>query len=140
MLFSLERYVNCVGQGGDLELTFAALKGSDHLEFLVDNRLFRPVSTPQIESIYNKTAPTLPNSFTFVTRSQVLEGIDPEEWMLLQPGAHKLVAKSLEVPQLAAEVERAVRQVQESLDWEAAHEKQQIDVTEKEKENEQTRK
>ena len=71
-----------------------------------------------METIYNQIAPNLLNSFTFVTRSQVLEGIDPEEKMLLQPGAHKLIAKSLKVPELAAEVERAVRQVKESLDRE----------------------
>lgn len=57
------------------------------------------------------------HSFTFVTRSQVLNGNDPEETMLLKPGAHKLVAKTLEVPELAAEVERAVAQVEESRKW-----------------------
>jgi hypothetical protein len=117
-----------------LELTFAALKGSDHLDFLVDHRLFRPTSTTHIESIYNQTAPNRLNNFMFVTRSQVLEGIDSEESMLLQPGAHKLVARSLEVPQLAAEVERAIRQVKQSLDQEAEHERQTIEDSNKEKE------
>ena len=92
------------------------------------------MSTTQIESIYNQTAPNLLNSFTFVTRSQVLEGTDPDESMLLQPGAHKLVALNLEVPQLAAEVERAIRQVKESLDREAEHERQTIEASSKEKE------
>jgi hypothetical protein len=66
-----------------------------------------------MEDIY-ETPPNESHNFTFVTRSQILEGIDPEEKMLLHRGAHKLVAKSLEVPELAAEVERAIRQVEES--------------------------
>jgi hypothetical protein len=102
-----------------------------------------------MENIY-KTAPNMSKNFTFVTRSQILEGIDPEESMLLQPGAHKLVAKNLEVPELAAEVERAIRQVNESLEREVEQERHQerhqgrhqetqpMDVQEEEKE--QTRK
>jgi hypothetical protein len=104
-------------------LMFTALKGSDHLDFLLDYRLLRPISTPQIESIYNDTAPNLLNSFTFVTQSQVLDGLDLEESMLLQAGAHKLVAKSLEVPELAAEVERAVHQVKQSVKRKAEQER-----------------
>lgn len=138
MLFSLERYVKNSDQRTLPKLISIALKGSDHLEFVVDNRLFRPISTPQIESIYSTTAPKLLNSFTFVTRSQVLEGVDPEEFMLLQPGTHKLVANSLGVPELGAEVERAVRQVHESLKQEAEQEKRQMEAQVKEKE--QTRK
>lgn len=138
MLFSLERYLPCLRRDNFSSSFFAALKGSDHLDFLVDSRLFRPISTPQIESIYKKTAPKRLNSFTFVTRSQVLEGTDPEEVMLLQPGAHKLVAMSLGVPELAAEVERAIRQVEDSLNLQAEQERQQIEAPRKEKE--QTRK
>lgn len=137
MLFSLERCAHCCRHGNLPKLTFAALKGSDHLDFLVDSRLFRPVSTPDMESIYS-TPPNLSKSFTFVTRTQVLEGVDPEESMLLQPGAHKLVAKNLEVPELAAEVERAVRQVKQSLQRQIEQERQQIDA--REKQNDSTRK
>ena len=122
-------------------LTFTALKGSDHLDFLVDSRLLRPTSTSQMENIY-KTPPNMSKNFAFVTRSQVLEGLDPEECMLLQPGAHKLVATSLEVPELAAEVERAIRQVKESLERQTEQERQQdrqpVDAREEGKE--QTRK
>lgn len=117
----------------DLKLTLAALKGSDHLDLLVDHRLFTPMSTPQIETLYEQVAPKLSNSFTFVTRSQVLEGTDPEEKMLLQPGVHKLIAESLEVPELAIEVERAVRQVKESLDRETEHQRRLEEYSTKEK-------
>ncbi len=134
MLFPLERCGHCCRHENFHGLTLAALKGSDHLDFLVDSRLFRPVSTPQMEDIYS-TPPNLSKTFTFVTRSQVLEGLDPEESMLLHPGAHKLVAKNLEVPELAAEVERAVRQVKESLQRQTEQDRQQIDTQVKPKES-----
>ena len=41
--------------------------------------------------------------------------MEPEEHMLLDEASHSLVAKELKVPELNAEVERAVRQVKESL-------------------------
>lgn len=78
--------------------------------------------------------PNLLSRFTFVTRTQVLDGNDPEERMLLLPGAHTLVAKSLEVPSLAAEVERAVRQVKESIELQSEQEREQMEVARKEKE------
>jgi hypothetical protein len=65
-----------------------------------------------MEQIYLKTAPNLQNSFTYVTRSQVIEGTDPEEQMLLPASSHKLVAQTLKVPELATEVERAIHQVE----------------------------
>jgi len=102
-----------------------ALKGSDHLDFIIDHRIFKPISTPQIESIYRKVAPHLQNSFIFVTRSQVVEGTDPEEQMLLTASSHTLIAKSLNVPELSGEVERAVRQVEASLKREESARKQQ---------------
>jgi len=92
-----------------------ALKGSDHLDFIIDNRLFQPTPTPELESVYRKTVPNLPNSFTYVTKSQVEEGIDPDEKLLLTSSSHTLIAKNLGVPELGGEVERAVRQVETSL-------------------------
>lgn len=107
-----------------------ALKGSDHLDFILDHRIFRPVSSPQIESVYQKTVPELQDSFTFVTRNQVLDGTEPEEHMLLTASSHTLIAKSLQVPELSLEVERAVRQVEASLQKEdlARKESQQIEA------------
>ena len=64
----------------------------------------------------------------------MLKGSDPQEVLLLKPGAHKLVARSLEVPELAAEVERAVRQVEESVQRQAEQEKQQLGAPTKERE------
>ena len=93
----------------------AALKGSDHIDFLLDHRLFEAISTPEIESIYQKTSPDLLHSYEFVTRGQVEEGVDPKEEMLLQASSHTMVAQRLGVPELSGEVERAMWQVAESI-------------------------
>ena len=91
------------------------MKGSDHLDFLLDHRLLQAVSTPQMEGIYSKLDPQRLKPFTFVTRSQVLQGNDPEETMLLDESSPALVAGRLGVPQLSTEVDRAVRQIKERL-------------------------
>jgi len=105
-----------------------ALKGSDHLSFILDHRLYRPVSSAELEAIYLKTAPHLQNSFNFVTRSQVLDGTDPEEQLLLPAGSHKVVAEQLKVPELVAELERAIHQIEEGLKREEAEKTQKQHV------------
>jgi hypothetical protein len=93
-----------------------------------------------MEQIYLRTAPHLQHSFTYVTRSQVMEGSDPEEQMLLTSSSHKLVAKTLNVPELAAEIERAVRQVEVSLARQKALEEERLEMEAHRKEQEQERK
>ena len=102
----------------ELSLSGAALKGSDHLDFILDHRLIRPVSNPALEDLYRKLAPKLEHSYTFVTASEVLEGTDPEERMILPAESHSVVAKTLEVPELSGELERAVGQVQKAIEKE----------------------
>lgn len=97
-----------------------ALKGSDHLDFILDHRLFRPVSTPEVEQIYRRVAPELQNSFVFVTPSQIEDGTAGDEKVLLPSGVHTKVAKRLEVPELTGEVERAIWQVEQQLQKTAA--------------------
>jgi nitrogen-specific signal transduction histidine kinase len=93
-----------------------------------------------MEQIYLRTAPNLQNSFTFVTRSQVMEGVDPEEQMLLTGSSHKLVAQTLNVPELGGEVERAVRQVEATLARQNALEEERLEMEAHRKEQEQQRK
>jgi hypothetical protein len=90
------------------------LKGSDHLEFILDNRLYRPVSSQPLEDLYEKVAPDAPD-YSFVTRSQVLDGSAPKETLILPSGNHNLIAKTLEAHELSSEVERAVWQVENAL-------------------------
>ena len=89
-----------------------------------------------MEQIYLETAPNLQNGFVFVTRSQVMEGTDPEDQMLLTKGCHKLVAQSLGVPELSGEVERAVSQVEQIFERARALEQEKIDVDRHQKEQE----
>jgi hypothetical protein len=88
-----------------------ALKGSDHLDFILDNRLYRPVSPPEIEDMYEEIAPNAPD-FTFVTQSQVLDKTAPPEEIILPAECHDRVATVTQVPELSGEVERAVWQIQ----------------------------
>lgn len=90
-----------------------ALRGSDHLEFIVEHRLFSPNSPKQIEDLYDKIAPDL--DYSFVTRNQILEGSLPPEQVILTEGSHVQIAKTLQVPELSGEVERAVWQVENAL-------------------------
>lgn len=109
-----------------------AVKGSDHLEFILDHRLFKPVSTPEVEALYERIAPGMEDSFEFVTRAQLEEGGIKKEQLLMSAGAHTDVSKSLEVPELSGEVERAVWQVEQAA---AKAEKEQAEKEEKEQED-----
>ena len=90
------------------------MKGSDYLEFICDNRLYRPVSTEQLEDLYEQVAPDAPD-YHYVTRSQVLDGSAPKETLVLPAGNHNIIAKTLGVPELSSEVERAVWQIGKAL-------------------------
>jgi hypothetical protein len=92
-----------------------ALRGSDHLDFLLDHRILRFISTPEIEAIYKTAAPNHQHSYQFITRNQALDGEDPKELLLLTSGSHVPISKDLEAPELNLEVERAVMQVETSL-------------------------
>lgn len=93
-----------------------------------------------MEQIYLKTAPKLQNSFTYVTRSDVMDRVNPEEQMLLTDSSHKLVAQTLNVLELGGEVERAVRQVQATLARQKALEEERLKLEAHRKAQEQERK
>jgi hypothetical protein len=93
-----------------------------------------------MEQIYLRTAPNLQNSFTYVTRTQVMDGADPEEQMLLTDSSHKMVAQTLNVPELGGEIERAVHQVEAALAQQKALEEERLEMEAHRKEQEQQRK
>ena len=105
----------------------AALKGSDHLEFILENRLYRPVSTKQLEDLYEQIAPDAPD-YNFVTRSQLLDGSAAKETLILPSGNHNVIAKTLGVAELSSEVERAVWQVENALRKEKEQDEKQTAV------------
>ncbi|KAK5196498.1 hypothetical protein LTR99_005286 [Exophiala xenobiotica] len=94
-----------------------ALKGSDHLDFILDHRLYRPISPPEVEDLYEQVAPDAPD-FKFITRAEVLDDSVPPEQIILPADSHDLVAKVTGVPELSGEVERAVWQVQRQFERE----------------------
>ncbi|KAK4948144.1 hypothetical protein LTR10_013198 [Elasticomyces elasticus] len=103
---------------------YRSLKGSDHLDFILDHRLYRPVSPPEIEELYEQVAPDAPD-FNYVTASQVTDGSAPPEKMILPADSHDLVAKTTGVVELSGEVERAVWQVQRHFEREKKKQAQQ---------------
>ena len=76
--------------------------------------MYRPTSTKQIEDLLEKIAPDSPD-FTFVTAGQIEDGTAPPEKQILTSGSHTVVARTLGVPALSGEVERAVWQVGNAL-------------------------
>ncbi|OCT53386.1 hypothetical protein CLCR_10535 [Cladophialophora carrionii] len=86
--------------------------------------LYRPVSPPEIEDLYEQVAPDAPD-FTFVTSSQVLDGTAPPEQIILPAECHNLVAKVTGVPELSGEVERAVWQIQRQFKREQSQQEKQ---------------
>lgn len=110
----------------------AALKGSDHLDFILDNRLFRLRSTPEVEKLFEDLAPDSPD-FHFVTRSQIVDGTAPPEKLILTKNTHNKVARVLKVPELGNEVERAIWQVTRQLREQQEKNPQPKDSEKKEK-------
>lgn len=75
--------------------------------------MFNLRSPKRIEDLYDKIAPDL--DYSFVTRRKILEGKLPPEQVILTSGSHIEIAKTLQVPELSGEVERAVWQVENEL-------------------------
>jgi len=81
----------------------------------LDHRLFKTVSTPAVEAIYEQHAPYLQQSFEFVTRAQIEEGTAQKEQPLIPAGAHNTIATDLQAPELSGEIERAVWQIERAM-------------------------
>lgn len=81
-----------------------------------------------MENLYRRFAPSLEDSFEFVTRSQIEENTASKEEAILPSGAHIEVAKKLEVPELSGELERAIWQVEQGFakEKEAAKQKEAL--------------
>jgi hypothetical protein len=89
-----------------------ALNGSKHLEFLLDHNLIKPTSMADLEHVYSKH----PENDSEKPRIEEFkdEKHEHEDTMLLTQSDGKDLAKVLHAPELAAEVERAVEQVEKS--------------------------
>jgi len=135
-LVSLERYTILYSVGCSAVLSHVtALKGSQHLEYLVKNNLITPTSTPELSKIYAKSKEQAKYVVVPQTQAEKETLTHPEERMLLDHSSSQVVARSLMVPELAAEVERAVTQVQNAMsaEEELADEKRKLDEAHKPK-------
>ncbi|KKY28290.1 hypothetical protein UCRPC4_g00636 [Phaeomoniella chlamydospora] len=88
---------------------YRAFYGSKHLVYLVENNLLKPTSLPSLESFYSPESssqfdlsPNKPENFV-------------EEHLLLDESSHTALAQTLKVPELSAELERAVKQVRSAI-------------------------
>lgn len=100
-----------------------ALNGSKHLQFLVENNLVNPLPSPEIERIYARALATLNGKASLEKKSSTgtIEEIEEKDKrILLDISDGKDLAKALNAPELAVEVERAVTQVNKKLKQEHA--------------------
>ena len=87
------------------------------MEFLVDNSLINPLSVPELELLYSKRFAATRDRIQSESNSP--EAVSPDgssdDTTLLEESDAKRLAKVLEAPELAVEVERAVVQVRRML-------------------------
>jgi hypothetical protein len=95
----------------------AALNGSKHLEYLVQNSLLNPVSLPELERLYAKRASyALDDTQVDTPPSEMVEDMEQsDDRVLLKMSDAKKLASILEAPELALEAERAIVQVSGQL-------------------------
>jgi hypothetical protein len=136
-----------------------ALSGSQHLEFLLNNKLLQPVPSTSLQRAY-QIRTIVPQQMEELKKinaagvpeeqrtSQVMKIIeDPsktqpiqaqsdtaEEQLLLEKRSGKLVERVLKLPGLSMEIERAVDQIQRLMAKEAQEKEAKQEPTPEEKE------
>ena len=102
----------------------SALSGSKHLEFLLQHNLIKPTPSWMLDATYgvSKSARETAEANSKAPLSKNHPG-EPQhdlgelqELMLLHPSDAKIIAESVNVSEIAVEVERAVKQVEKSLE------------------------
>lgn len=104
-----------------------ALSGSKHVEFLLDHKLIQKSPSPLLDTLYSiaRVDAALSGARREVERlragrdhgeAKLQNTSDPHgEEMLLSQSSGRLIAETLEVPELEMEIERAIAQVERSL-------------------------
>ena len=114
--------------GPRLQLTVAAVSGSKHLDFLLNNNLLVLSTSTVLDRVYaprlrelalddatvQTSSPKVPPDNPLVLAEQ-LEAAHGKEILLLRKSDAQVAAQILDIPELTVEVERAVEQVQRSL-------------------------
>lgn len=108
--------------------SFAALSGSKHLEFLLDNYLIQPRSSTRLDELYTAglmyrtreesraapyPTPEQARQVAELVEKQTKDG--KEDVMMLRRWNGKLLAERFQLPDMEVEIERAVEQVEASI-------------------------
>ncbi|KAI9842861.1 MAG: hypothetical protein M1837_006882 [Sclerophora amabilis] len=110
-------------------IPISALSGSKHIEFLLDNSLLESEPSADLDKMYSTTVARLsgqrdskiPPGATRRAASNASESAklqdatDPEEAMVLRRENGRPIAEALDVPELHAELERAIAQVEAAI-------------------------
>lgn len=120
-MVTLARYVRRRASQA-LDLTLAALNGSKHIEFLLQNNLITRTPSAELSRVYSRALlwasvkrldPTALKQYVKITFT--IDEEKEEEIQLLEQSNGRAVAKVLKIPELAAELDRAVMQVELSV-------------------------
>ncbi len=92
-----------------------ALSGSKHIEFLLENKLVKPKPSPILDELYasGKLRFDAASISSTEKSTKTLEDIDEE--MILHKSDGSRIAEALKIPELDVELDRAVWQVEKSL-------------------------
>lgn len=97
-----------------------ALEGGKHLEFLLRNKLLAPVPSTELDAIYRMNGPRNCEKAQVSGDTDVID-LDP---VLVTKSDAQMIAKTLQVPELAGELERALNQVHSKTLEAEAHQRQ----------------
>ncbi|KAJ6013588.1 hypothetical protein N7540_008179 [Penicillium herquei] len=116
---------------------YRALKGSQHLEFLVGKKLINPISLPELEQLYAKRVSYVIDDTPIDTpHAQMVDNMEQsDERVLLKFSDAKKLATIFKAPELALEAERAIIQVSEQLQARKEEAKAKEEAKEKEKDS-----
>ena len=95
-----------------------ALRGSQHLEFLLKHNLLKPETSQSLDVMYAmkkaRFSSPPPETLTNSEPNPSLESPGAEEIILLDETDGKAVAEAVQQPEAGVEVERAIRQIKQA--------------------------
>ncbi|KAG5948815.1 hypothetical protein E4U53_006127 [Claviceps sorghi] len=102
-----------------------ALAGGKHVQLLLDKKLLRPTPSPVLDALYSQAGTLQPTPAHKSPDSTPTPSPDPaaREVLLLTQAQVRSCSEKLDVPALEMELERAIWQVEQSIEREAKEEK-----------------
>ncbi|POS77199.1 hypothetical protein DHEL01_v204396 [Diaporthe helianthi] len=103
-----------------------ALAGGKHIQFLLQNKLLIHTPSPRLDEVYSEQEPPLPSTPETTTTPGEPKNKNPTlpanaqpeggETMLLSQSNGKIMTRALDLPQLEIELERAIWQVETTIE------------------------